>query len=179
MKITKRDVFSPANASSLIGLGLVAYGSIHITTLSGVLFIGLGRFLDIFDGKIARATHTSPFGALVDATCDKLGLAVLIPAAWISHVAPYWLLSYILIQNVANVVLSLWNAARGGIPSASRFGKHALFIQNISLGSYALGNVIDNGFFKFLGLVLGIASIAWAVRATYGYTRDLPKKVRP
>ncbi len=179
MKITKRDVFSPANASSLLGLALTTYGSLHINSLSGVLVIGLGRFIDIFDGKIARATHTSPFGALVDATCDKLGLAVLIPAAWFGHVAPYWLLGYILIQNVANVILSLWNAARGGKPTASRFGKHALFIQNISLGSYALGNVLDNELFKLLGLVLGVASIIWAVRATVGYAKDLPKKVRP
>lgn len=176
MTITKRDVFSPANATSVTGLVLTIIGSLNITTLTGVLILGAGRFIDIFDGKIARATHVSRFGAIVDATCDKIGIAVLVPCAWISHIAPYWLLLYILVQNVLNVFFSFWAAARGAKPSASSYGKHALFIQNISLGSYALGSTTDVGIFNILGLILGIGSIYWAVQATYGYFKLVPEK---
>lgn len=176
MRITRQDVFSPANAMSLLGLGLTIYGALNITSLAGVLIIGVGRLIDVFDGKIARATHESPFGALVDATCDKLGLAVLVPAIWIAHIAPVWLLVYILAQNIINVLLSVWTAVRGGTPAASRFGKYALFIQNLSLGCYALGNTIDNEPFKLVGLLLGLGSIAWAIRATYGYFLLVPEK---
>jgi phosphatidylglycerophosphate synthase len=176
MKVTKKDIFSPANAVSLIGLSMTIWGSLHIGSLAGVLVLGLGRFIDIFDGKIARATHVSPFGAAVDATCDKIGIAFLVPAIWFAGIAPYWLLIYILIQNLLNVGISMLSAARKGKPAASKYGKHALFIQNISLGSYALGNTIDNTFFTTLGLILGIASIYWAFRATYGYFRQMPKK---
>jgi phosphatidylglycerophosphate synthase len=176
MKITRADVLSPANAVSLVGLVMTIYGSLHISSLSGVLILGLGRFIDIFDGKVARATHVSPFGALVDATCDKIGIAVLVPAAWMAHIAPYWLLVYILVQNILNVVFSALTAARGGVPAASRYGKYTMFIQNISLGCYALGTVTDIRFFSILGLILGIGSIFWAIRATYGYAKMLPDK---
>lgn len=176
MTITKKDIFSPANAVSILGLLLTIWGSLHISSLTGVLVLGVGRFIDIFDGKIARATHVSPLGALVDATCDKIGIAFLVPAIWIAGIAPYWLLVYILAQNILNVILSSLTAARKSVPAASRHGKHALFLQNISLGSYALGNTIDSNGFTTAGLIIGIASIYWAVRATYGYFKLVPEK---
>lgn len=176
MKITRSDVFSPANAVSLIGLSLTIYGSLHIKTLSGVLILGLGRFIDIFDGKIARATHTSRLGATVDATADKIGLAFLVPAIWTAHIAPIWLLVYILAQNFLNVVFSALATARKAKPTSSLYGKHAMFMQNISLGFYALGNTIDNRVFTIVGLIIGIASVYWAVRATYGYFKLVPEK---
>lgn len=171
-------MFSPANATSVIGLTLTIIGSFHLTTLAGVLTLGVGRFIDIFDGPIARRTHTSPLGALVDATCDKIGIAVLVPAAWITHIAPYWLLIYILVQNVLNVVFSALTSARGGTPAASRYGKHALFAQNISLGFYALGSVTDIRTLDITGLIIGLASIYWAARATYGYFLATPEKTK-
>ena len=176
MKVSRRDVFSPANATSLIGLALTIYGSLNITTLAGVLVLGLGRFIDIFDGKIARATHTSRFGAIVDATFDKIGLAFLVPAIWFADIAPYWLLIYILAQNVLNVILSFVATVKKAEPESSKFGKHAMFLQQISLGFYALGNTIDFRPFTLLGLIIGVGSIYWAVRATYGYAQMIPKK---
>jgi phosphatidylglycerophosphate synthase len=176
MKITKSDVFSPANAVSLIGLSLTIFGSLHIKTLSGVLILGLGRFIDIFDGKIARATHASRLGAIVDATCDKIGIAFLVPAIWIAHIAPIWLLVYILFQNFLNVVVSALAFARKAKLTSSHYGKYAMFMQNISLGFYALGNTIDSKAFTVIGLIIGLASIYWAVHATYGYFKLVPQK---
>jgi phosphatidylglycerophosphate synthase len=176
MKITKADIFSPANAISLIGLTLTIYGSLHIKSLIGVLILGTGRFIDIFDGKIARATHVSRFGAIVDATCDKIGIAFLVPAIWAAHIAPIWLLVYILAQNLLNVVFSVLATARKAKPTSSQYGKHAMFMQNISLGFYALGNTIDNRAFTIIGLIIGLASIYWAVQATYGYFKLVPEK---
>lgn len=176
MKITLRDVFSPANAVSLIGLSLTIYGSFHIETLSGVLILGLGRFIDVFDGMIARATHVSRLGAAVDATSDKIGIAFLVPAIWIADIAPVWLLVYILAQNLLNVVFSVLASVRKAKPTSSSYGKHAMFMQNISLGFYALGNTIDNRAFTVAGLIIGLASIWWAVHATYGYFKLVPEK---
>lgn len=176
MKITRADVFSPANVVSLIGLGMTIYGSLHIATLSGVLILGLGRFIDIFDGKLARATHTSRLGAIVDAAFDKIGLAFLVPAIWIADIAPYWLLVYIIVQNLLNVLFSLISSARKAKPTSSKFGKHAMFLQQISLGLYALGNTIDNRTCTVIALVIGLASIPWAVQATYGYFKLVPEK---
>ncbi len=169
--ITKADVLSPANAVSLFGLIMTVVGAININTLAGVLTLGFGRFVDVFDGKIARATHVSPFGALVDATCDKIGIAVLLPAVWFANIAPYWLLIYIAAQNIINIALNFLTAARDTVPTSSKTGKHAMFMQNISLGFYALGNTIDSELAVRAGLIIGVASLYWAFRATYGYAR--------
>lgn len=174
--ISRADVFSPANAVSLVGLTFTIYGALNIHSLAGVLILGLGRFIDIFDGKVARATHVSPLGALVDATCDKIGMAFLLPAVWFAGIAPYWLLIYIAAQNVSNIVLSWLTAKRGTTPAASRSGKYAMFLQNMSLGFYALGNTIDQVSFTRIGLLVGLYSVYWALRATLGYAALLPKK---
>lgn len=173
MKITRKDVLTPANFVSLVGLSLTIYGALNIRTLHGVLLLGLGRFVDIFDGKIARATHTSPFGALLDATCDKIGIAFLVTAVWFADIAPVCLLGYILLQNIINVVFSLLAVGKGGAISSSKAGKYAMFLQNISLGGYALASVTPYNAFKIFGLVVGLFSMYWAIRATHGYYRDL------
>lgn len=176
MKVTRSDIFSPANAVSLIGLTLTIYGSLNINSLTGVLILGLGRFIDIFDGKIARATHVSRLGAIVDATCDKIGIAFLVPAIWIAHIAPYWLLVYIIAQNFLNVFFSIWATIRKAKPTSSLDGKYAMFLQNVSLGFYALGNTIDFRAFTIIGLLIGLSSVYWAVQATYGYFKLVPEK---
>lgn len=174
--ITRADVFSPANAISLIGLGLTIYGSLNITSVVGVLLLGAGRFIDVFDGPIARRTHTSSLGALVDATCDKIGIAFLVSAVWIAHYAPVWLLAYVIIQNLANVILSWLTAQRGMKPAASRSGKYAMFLQNVSIGFYALGAVLEQTWLQWPGLLIAIVSMYFAARATSGYFRAVPKK---
>ena len=173
MKLTYKDVFTPANAVSIIGLSLTIYGAFNITTLHGVLLLGLGRVIDVFDGKIARATHTSSFGALLDATCDKIGIAFLVTAVWIADIAPLWLLIYILAQNILNVLFSLLAIGRGGEISSSKAGKYAMFLQNISLGGYALAKVTPLTGFAVFGFIVGLISMYWAVLATYGYFKDL------
>lgn len=173
MKVSRADVFTPANAISLIGLVLTIYGSFNLTSLSGVLLLGLGRFIDIFDGKVARATHTSSFGATLDATCDKIGIAFLVPAVWLADIAPLWLLVYILAQNILNVIISLIALGHKGAVSSSKAGKYAMFLQNISLGGYALASVTPLDFFATLGLLIGLFSIYWAIKATSGYYTSL------
>jgi phosphatidylglycerophosphate synthase len=169
MKVSRADIYTPANAISLIGLGLTMYGSLTITSLHGVLLLGLGRFIDIFDGKVARATHTSSFGAILDATCDKIGIAFLVPAVWLANIAPTWLLIYILAQNILNVIISFIALRHKGSISSSRAGKYTMFLQNISLGGYALASVTPLDFFATLGLFVGILSIYWAIKASSGY----------
>lgn len=175
-EIKRRDVFAPANFVSVVGLVFTLYGAFHITSLTGVIFVGVGRFIDVFDGIVARSTHASPFGALVDATCDKIGIAVLLSTVWIADLAPYWLLIYIALQNIMSITLNWLTASRDGEPKASKDGKYTMFLQNLSLGSYALGNVIDFRPLTVLGLCIGIVSMYWAARAIQGYVQHLPSR---
>lgn len=174
--ITRADIFSPANGISLIGLSMAIYGSLTIATLAGVLILGVGRIIDVFDGPIARRTHTSGFGALVDATCDKVGIAFLVTAVWFAGYAPVWLLIYVLLQNIANVFISWLTARRGAKPAASHYGKYAMFLQNTSIGMYCLGGVTGVAWLDWPGLTLALVSMYYAAHATYGYFQDVPKK---
>lgn len=178
IKIKRRDVLTPANAISLIGLAMTMYGAINITALHGVLLLGLGRLIDIFDGKLARATHTSQLGGLIDATCDKIGIVFLVTAIWVNELAPYWILIYVLLQNALNVLITLLSTFRGAETSSSKNGKYAMFMQNISLGAYALGSVINSSELELLGILLAVASLYWAFQATYGYLRLVPNLVK-
>lgn len=174
--ITRADVLSIANGVSIAGLILTVYGALTITTLSGVIILGIGRFIDVFDGIIARRTHTSAFGALVDATCDKIGIVFLVSAVWVAGLAPIWLLSYVILQNLANVILSATTANRGAQPESSRNGKNAMFLQNVSIGFYALGATLSINALGIIGLIVGLSSMYFAYFATLGYLKQVPQK---
>lgn len=173
VRIHPGDVLTPANFISVAGLTLVVYGSFHITAGIGVLALFIGRCLDLMDGPIARRTHTSRFGAAIDALADKLAMTALLIACWHFQVAPLWVVGYIAIQNVANLILSVRTELRGGNPEANREGKYAVFLQNITIGTYALAGIAHMGWLEPIALVIALISLYWAVYATQGYAKQL------
>lgn len=173
MRVAAKDIFSLANLISIIGLSMTIWGAFNISHISGILVFGAGRLLDLVDGVVARRTHTSRLGAVIDATCDKLGLLFLLPIMWTLNLAPYWLLLYIFAQNLVNVVAGLIAEQKKLKATSSRDGKIAMFLQNICLGLFALANAIDINTVHYLALGVGILSIFWASRATHGYFRNL------
>ena len=69
------------NAITLLGFVVSVAGAFLVSAgwllVGGIVFL-LGGFLDLFDGALARLTHTdSPFGALLDSVFDRLGEASL------------------------------------------------------------------------------------------------------
>lgn len=152
---------------------MTIWGAFNISHISGILVFGVGRLLDLVDGVVARRTHTSRLGAVIDATCDKLGLLFLLPIMWTLNLAPYWLLVYIFGQNIVNVVVGVISEQKKLKATSSREGKIAMFLQNICLGMFALANAIEINTVHYLALGIGILSMFWAFRATQGYFRYL------
>jgi phosphatidylglycerophosphate synthase len=77
--LTLAGLFTGIAAAALVAAGLNGWG-VAVLWLSGIL--------DAADGTLARMTHSSPFGAIMDITADRvvevamiLALAVRFPAA--------------------------------------------------------------------------------------------------
>lgn len=169
MSNIKRDVLTVANAVSIVGLILTIAGAFNIEHIAGAILIAIGRLLDVLDGKIARATHSSRFGAGIDATCDKLGLAFILPALWIAQMAPKWILIYIIVQNIINIILSLVALYRKITMHSSKQGKQAMFLQNLCLAGFIFGGVLNLHIISILASIVGIISLYWSVQASYSY----------
>jgi len=173
VNIRKDDVLTPANAISTIGLILSVHGAANIASLQGVIEIGLGRLLDIVDGSVARRTHSSHFGAIIDAIFDKLSVAAIAYQAWQYDIAPKVLISFIVVQNLINSVIAIYAEKKNLKLESSNEGKYTILLQNLALGGLALVNVLDDNtivhVIELLSLTFGFASYALGTRATFGY----------
>lgn len=132
------DLPTAANAISVAGLALVVDGCKNLGKVSSINKIAVGRGLDLFDGSVARfMDQTSDMGAMVDVTCDKLGMAAIAKAAWQQDALPKWFISYIYAKNLTHAGLTL--AAGFKHPDSSfrppAAGKHAMMADNLAGGA--------------------------------------------
>jgi phosphatidylglycerophosphate synthase len=172
-EITSKDILSPANAISVAGFGLSVHGASRVNTVCGVLEMGLGSAGDVLDGPVARRTHTSWFGKFLDASLDKVRIAVMVREAWRKGAAPKPLLGAFVVQNAANAVLTTYAEAHGIDLDANKKGKRSMFLQSLSIGSFALGNATERAILekasKTVGIVSAIGGLALGVAATKEY----------
>lgn len=171
-------VLTPGNIASGTGLYLVYQGAKDLKNqkiLSGTLKIGLGRSMDFIDGMIADKTQTkSPLGEAVDATSDKLGVAILFPVLYRNNLVSKTKLNTVLAQNVLNTGFTLKAKKSNKEIHASKYGKLATASQWIFIGSSLMEKItLDYGMTKTskvfnilenisFGSFLGLGSIASA-----------------
>jgi phosphatidylglycerophosphate synthase len=142
-----RDIISIPSAISLAGLALVIHGSKRIDTLAGVSEVAVGRSFDLLDGFCARALEQeSDMGALIDASCDKIGMGFMVMNAWRKNVVPKEALSLIIASNTVNA--SLFSIAALRNPKTRyrppQNGKHAMSLYNAGLIGYAYAHALEN-----------------------------------
>lgn len=176
MRISLRDVFSPANLLTIIGLLLVIAGSLQLTTWRGFALLVIGRILDMLDGPVARRTHTSRFGALVDGAADKIAVLAITIALWAFSLAPTAIVVFILAQNIIVASIIVIASLRGIHAETSHAGKRNMFLQNVAMLLFVAAslstNLIHNvllalAYSAFLGVVV------YAFFATRGYAQLL------
>lgn len=108
-------------ARALIRLGLTANGVTMVAMLigvgaglcvaanwtwTGISLLWLSGLLDAADGAMARMTHASPFGAILDITFDRIvEIAVIVALAW-DH--PEARLTLVILAGVIAVAMSLF-----------------------------------------------------------------------
>lgn len=178
--LTSHGVITPANIISILGLVLVAVGSIYIyhSNISmGLILILTGRAMDLIDGLVAEYTKTkSPFGEIVDTSCDKLGIVILIVTAYTLDLFTAPLLVTLVLHHGFTALFSVLFARRYNIHTTP-IGKYAMF------GSWAIiifalyATAYESSLLHILVNVCTAAYITVALAACASYYLELQRKI--
>jgi len=171
--ITLKTVCTPASAITLLGLILSLIGAFTLNTPYGFVLVVLGRILDLLDGPISRLTTPTRFGAMFDATADKIAIAVILVSTFIYGLAPALALAYIVIHNLLNAVAASVAQLRGNEPEADLNGKLSMFFENIALFAFIFATyaVLPTETVSALAWALLILSVPFGLLATEAYIR--------
>lgn len=173
MPPSKEQILAPANAITLAGLAVSAYGAMNIDELSGVLLFGVGRVADVIDGPVARYTNTaSEFGAKIDASADKIAVAFGCYFAWVEEVAPEPVIATIVAVNLINAVANVYLDHVGAEPETDPAGKRMMFAFMAALGLFALGNATDSQALEVAGGVSFAGGVPFAAKSSGRYVKN-------
>lgn len=137
------ELCTPGNLTSITGFLFAVDGAKNITTTKGVKQIAVGRSLDMIDGTIARATNTaSEFGAMLDATLDKLAIAIILYESWRQQALPKEVIIATAAQQLGNALVTLlFNLNHPDNPlKPDRFQKYALAGQHVPIAKMLYDN---------------------------------------
>ena len=133
--------------------------------LAGVLFITAFVFSDMIDGAMARQSgRSSPFGAFLDSTLDRLGDAAIFGGLAMYYVGPG--------DEPALVALCLYNLTTGSVTSYARARAEALGMEakvGIAERADRLVSILVITGLADLANLLGAGQRAlWAIPVTLG-----------
>ncbi|MFM2175475.1 MAG: hypothetical protein RLZZ527_551 [Actinomycetota bacterium] len=131
---------------------------------AAVIVLVIAGATDYFDGKLARALNQeSRFGELMDPAVDRLYIAAVLIAMYVTEVIPLLVLSLIVLRDIA-LALLLLAMKRKGIPpfKVTYLGKAATFnilyaLPLLLLTVSAEGNLAQAAF------ILGWAFAGWGI----------------
>jgi phosphatidylglycerophosphate synthase/diacylglycerol kinase family enzyme len=176
--IASRGAVTPGNILSLLGLIVVIYGSIklaHGDLLPGLILISLGRVADLADGYAAQLTRTkSRFGEIVDTTCDKLGLFVVVVAMVVGHVAPWFVIAPIALYHVYLAGFALLWGQRYHLHT-TRYGKLATAASWLAVLAAIFHTYKPSAATLVLAIVSGALFVGLAFASIRTYMRTLRK----
>lgn len=178
--MTTRGIITPGNLLSVSGLILVIFGSIRLyqgAELVGMLSIIIGRLMDLGDGWIAESTHTkSPLGEIIDTTCDKLSVAIVVTAAYSAGLLPIGLFILVFLHHGFLAVFSLLFAKRYNI-HPTRLGKLAMFASWVVIVATIYDLLIKNSYFDIFVIAITVGYGVFAIAACLSYYRVLQQKI--
>lgn len=175
------DLLQAPTAISVGSLELVREGSRDIDTTAGKIKIVLGRVGDLADGYVARRFDmSSDAGAIVDATCDKVGMAMIGAAAWEHAIVPKPVIATILARNVFNSAITLYNGLNDPCKRSIRppkSGKYAMAADNIAFGAFMLADELEQGSANYrvarnVGYVATVAGLTFGLVAAKHYVQN-------
>lgn len=173
-------IVTPANVISIIGLVLVLAGLADIyadNVWRGLALIAVGRVLDIVDGIVAEETGTkSPLGEALDATVDKLELAVALPLLVVVSILAPWQAISLASLHLVNAACAVMAKFVGKTLHTSRLGKYAISLQWIAIFMLGILSVNEGSrLFYFLANVTFISSLGLGVYGSLGYLRSITR----
>lgn len=167
-------ILSPANIISVLGLGLVVYGLVEIINQQfwlGLVFVAIGRLLDIVDGAVAEATHTkSPLGELVDASIDKIGTLLTIITLFVANIADWWVIVILLLPQVIIPVIIFFKRRKGINVHPTRVGKVSMALVWVSVVGLLLVKALGYMMTMVFGVyVIAVLSLVLGMYALWQY----------
>jgi phosphatidylglycerophosphate synthase len=178
MTFSKDQVMTPANAITLAGLLIVLYGCLHINTVAGLVTIAVGRSFDLIDGPVARATKRTEFSVYMDPTADKLAMLGILLGTFYYGLAPWWVIIYVFLQNLATSVVSIVAQHKKTAVGALWPGKINLFLQTCAIFLFIAGHVFHSlpahavYAAAYVCLAVSIPLAIWALKA---YSALIPR----
>lgn len=170
-------VVSPANAITVVGLGIVIVGLAAILQQqfwTGVVLLSVGRLLDIVDGLVAEATHTkSPLGEIFDAVADKIGTILTIFTLLFAQVAYWWVIVALVVPQVVIALVIMIKKTRGSTVHPTRQGKLSMAAAWVGIVGLILSKALHDPFALTAVVYVIIAlSFALGLYALWQYTTN-------
>jgi phosphatidylglycerophosphate synthase len=171
---------TPGNITTVIGTGITLAGLAYVSEghmARGAALVGVGRVLDLVDGRLADKTGTkSPRGEAMDAGADKILIGAGVAAGMRMGVIPIAAGTALLTQQAAISAVSAAARLREQQVHPERSGKLAMTAAWLSIGGYLLGNsaALDRDSQEVLQTsshVAAGASLAFGAKALYHYGR--------
>lgn len=137
--------------------------------IAGIIFAG-ASFTDWLDGYIARRDNiVTNFGKFADPLADKMLVATAFIALVELDLAPAWLVSIIVMRELAVTGLRLLLVERGIVMAAGGAGKLKTFTQMLSIIFLLLGD-FPFGFLPFsIGQVLLYLALIFTIYSGVDY----------
>lgn len=176
MGIRKQDIFTPANLVTLLGLALTALGALKLYTLIGLGLVMVGRSLDIADGYIARKTHSSDFGAGLDAVIDKIAGIIILISAYQFNLVPRLYLIFLFSQHITVASMTIFATTRHYTMHVSHIGKQNMFIHNFSLLAFVSGAIFvgfTGTLLTWIGFMAALIGVVTGSMTLWGYMQQV------
>jgi phosphatidylglycerophosphate synthase len=177
-----------ANGISAAGAVLVASGAAIDKAgyrKTGMALRGVGQTADDIDGDVSRRLGTNgKTGALVDATFDKVKVAIEVATLWKNSTADSELheghrkakLAVISGKHIVNAALNTYIEASGAESATSEAGKVNMWMDGLTIGFWGISDVVESSTAKHTMNTLGNAAFAGGLitgaLAMYGYANQ-------
>jgi phosphatidylglycerophosphate synthase len=178
--ISTRGIVTPPNIITVIGLGLVIIGLLFVTQRQDWLGIGLiimGRLIDLVDGWLSELTQTkSPVGELFDAAADKIGTILTIIVFYAALLAPWWLLTAMLLPHIIIAVISFQARRQKKQLHPSRLGKVSMAALWVGLFGFVLlraAGLADISVVIVAVYIISVLSVLMSSAAAVSYGSEL------
>ncbi len=123
-RVLRRARFTPNAVTALAMLVGVAagVGAARGWTGTAIALLWISGLLDAADGALARMTHSSPFGAILDITADRVvEVAVIVGLAW-RHPEASW--DLVILAGVIAIAMSLFLSIAAALRNRSMKSFH-------------------------------------------------------